>query len=55
MSSLVLELQRDAIDPSVSPLNLLRKALIVARKLGIVEFQQWIELELNGYNGQPIP
>jgi hypothetical protein len=55
MSSIVLELQRDAITPSVSILNLLRKALIVARKLGLSEFQQWIELELNGYNGQAIP
>jgi hypothetical protein len=33
MSSLVLELQRDALDPSISVLNLLRKALVVAKKL----------------------
>lgn len=56
MSSLVLELQRDALDPSVSVLSLLRKALVVARKLGIKEFWEWIELELNGYsNGAKIP
>ncbi len=49
MDSLILELQRDVIDPSISVLSLLRKALIVAKKLGIQEFENWIELELNGY------
>lgn len=55
MSSLVLELQADALDPSVSVLNLLRKALVVAKKLGVQEFQSWIELELDGYDDMPIP
>ncbi len=55
MSSLVLELQWDALNPSVSALTLLRKALVVATKLNIEEFQEWIELELNGYKGEPIP
>lgn len=55
MSAIVLELQQDALNPSVSALNLLRKALVVATKLNIEEFQQWIELELNGYKGAPIP
>lgn len=55
MNSLVLELQTDALNPSISVLNLLRKALVVARKLDIKEFQEWIELELNGYNGNSIP
>ncbi|MBD1934161.1 MULTISPECIES: hypothetical protein [Cyanophyceae] len=49
MESLIVELQRDATEPSVSVLNLLRKALVVARKLRIQEFKKWIELELNGY------
>jgi hypothetical protein len=49
MESLILELQRDALEPSISILNLLRKSLVVARKLSIQEFQEWIELELNGY------
>ena len=56
MSSLVIELQTDAINPSVSILNLLRKALVVAKKLGIKDFEDWIELELNGYTDtQSIP
>ncbi|MBN3892791.1 MAG: hypothetical protein HWQ43_27890 [Nostoc sp. JL31] len=49
MSSLVFELQTDALNSSVSVLSLLRKALVVAKKLGIQEFDNWIELELNGY------
>jgi len=55
VSSLVLELQGDAVNPSISVLNLLRKALVVATKLDIAEFQEWIELELKGYNGYFIP
>lgn len=55
MSSLIQELQQEAYNPSVSVLDLLRKALIVATKLNITEFQEWIELELKGYQGQPIP
>ncbi|MEQ9485293.1 AbiTii domain-containing protein [Coleofasciculus sp. F4-SAH-05] len=49
MGSLVLELQRDALNPEISVLVLLRKALFVARKVNIQEFQQWVEKELNGY------
>ncbi|MEG4533665.1 AbiTii domain-containing protein [Microcoleus sp. D2_18a_D3] len=52
MGSLVLELQRDALNPEISVLVLLRKALVVARKLNIQEFQQWVEKELNGYPGR---
>ncbi|MCM0590477.1 MAG: hypothetical protein HEQ19_15755 [Gloeotrichia echinulata CP02] len=55
MSSLIQELQQEAYNPSVSVLDLLRKALIVATKLNITEFQEWIELELKGYQDQPIP
>ena len=35
MGSLVLELQRDALNPETSVLALLRKALVVAKKLKI--------------------
>ncbi len=49
MASLVLELQREALNSTVPVTDLLRKALVVARKLGIKEFQAWIEYELNGY------
>jgi hypothetical protein len=50
MTSLVEELQKDALNSSVSVLDLLRKALVVATKLNIDEFKEWIELELKGYS-----
>lgn len=39
----------ECLDSSVSILEILRKALVVARKLGVKDFQAWIEKELNGY------
>ena len=50
MDSLVLELQREAMDSSVPIADLLRKAKTVAVKLDIKEFQDWIEKESNGYS-----
>lgn len=52
MSSVIVELQREALDQNVSVSELLRKALIVARKLKLVELQKWIENELNGYKDE---
>jgi hypothetical protein len=49
MTSVVIELQREALDRNVPVSDLLRKALIVARKLKLAAFQEWIENELNGY------
>jgi hypothetical protein len=49
MSSLVLQLQGECLDSSVSILEILRKALVVAQKLGVKDFQAWAERELNGY------
>lgn len=50
MSGLVLELQRDAMDKSVDVSDLLRKAMVVSRKLGINEIEGWIKKELSGYD-----
>lgn len=50
MAGLVLELQKDAMESSVPITELLRKAFVVAKKLGIKEFQDWIQCELNGYD-----
>lgn len=55
MSFLVLELQEDTLNSAVSTLDVLRKALVVAKKLGIEEFQKWIELELKGYYDLSVP
>lgn len=49
MPSLVEELQRDALDQSVSLTELLQKCLVVAIKLEIDEFASWARLELDGY------
>ncbi len=49
MSSLVLELQRDALNPRVPVSNLLRKALVAARKLGLIDLETWVRSKLNGY------
>ncbi|MGI9533388.1 MAG: hypothetical protein ACR2NW_00420, partial [Thermodesulfobacteriota bacterium] len=50
MSSVILELQNDALNKDVSVTDLLRKASVVARKLKITEFEKWIQSELNGYS-----
>lgn len=55
MSSLVLELQHEAMDPQVNVTDLLRKALVVATKLDLNEFLTWIEHELRGYENTPPP
>ena len=54
-SSLVLELQRLATDKTNDITDLLRKALLVASKLKVEDFKQWIENELHGYESRPVP
>ncbi|MFC8685918.1 hypothetical protein [Brevibacillus porteri] len=54
--SLVLELQRKAINGTESITNLLRMALMVSKKLKVNEFEQWLNQEINGYsNNKDIP
>lgn len=50
MSSIILELQNEASNSNSSVSDLLRKAKIVAVKLGLDDFLKWIENELNGYD-----
>jgi hypothetical protein len=50
-TKLVLELQRDALDSRVPVADLLRKALVVATKLGVKDLQAWVAKEMNGYWG----
>ncbi len=50
MSSLIIELQQNALDPQIEVTSLLRKALVAARKLGVKEFEDWISAELQGYS-----
>src|SRR4051794_29643027 len=49
LNSIVLELQRDALDPNAKVSDLLRKAMVVARKLRINELEGWLKFEVNGY------
>jgi len=49
MTGLVLELQRDALNSEIKVSNLLQKALVVSKKLGIIEIEEWLNKELNGY------
>lgn len=49
MSAAILEIQRESMDRTVPLSDLLRKAFVVAKKLGLEGFQQWIQAELNGY------
>ena len=55
MTSLVEELQREALDPKVGVADLLRKALVVATKLNLRKFRSWVEKELNGYTNGDVP
>jgi hypothetical protein len=56
MPSLVLQLQADCLDSDIPLLDVLRKALVVARKLSLADAQTWIEKELGGYkSGDIIP
>ena len=55
MPALVPELVNAAIDASVSPGDLLRRALVVARRLAVPELVDWISSELNGYYSGEVP
>lgn len=50
MSSIVLELQKEIINGDCDIINVLRKAHIIAVKLNLTEFDDWITKELNGYD-----
>ncbi len=47
---IVLELQKDCLNTSVSANSILRKAKVIASKLNLSDLRQWIDCELNGYN-----
>lgn len=51
---IVIELQREALDESISIESLMRKAYLVARKLNLKDFEEWISQEQNGYK-QEVP
>lgn len=52
MGSIVLDLQQEIISKECDIVTALRKAHLIAIKLGLVEFDEWICNELNGYPNQ---
>ncbi len=50
MDSIVLELQQEVLKPDCNILNALRKAHLIASKLKLLEFDMWLQSELNGYS-----
>jgi hypothetical protein len=50
---LILQIQQAAIDSSSSVTEALRKAKLACTKLGLTEFGDWVDRELNGYMGIP--
>lgn len=54
--TLLREIQRDAVDPTVDLPTLLRKCKILASRLGNENFKNWVDNELNGYdNPEQLP
>jgi hypothetical protein len=49
MNPVVIELQHDALNRDIPVTDLCRKAYVVARKLKITEFKEWLKDELDGY------
>ena len=45
MYGIVLELQKEAMDSNADIESLLRKAYVIARKLKLLEFEEWIQCE----------
>jgi len=55
MVAIVLQLQQEALDQKIPVSDLLLKALVISRKLGLHEFQEWVNNELSGYRGKDAP
>lgn len=52
MEGIVIELEKEALDEKISVELLLRKAYLVARKLKLKDFEEWINKEQSGYKGK---
>lgn len=52
MGSIVLELQNEIVTSNCDVVNVLRRAHLIASKLKLIDFDQWIQYELNGYPNQ---
>lgn len=52
MTSLISEIQRDALDSSIPIESLLRQVKLAAAKLQLETLEVWVEQELSGYRGE---
>jgi hypothetical protein len=52
MVAIIEQIQRDAVDDQVRISTLLRKVKLAAAKLGLGTIEDWVESELNGYDGR---
>ena len=55
MGGIVLELQKEAMDKNADIESLLRKSYVIARKLKLSEFEEWIQCEQEGYEKKEVP
>lgn len=55
MAGIIHDLQNNLISDQCDILSSLRKAKVIAAKLNLVEFETWIDQELNGYQGNTAP
>ena len=55
MNGIVFELQKEAMDKKADIESLLRKSYVIARKLKLPEFQEWIQCEQEGYGKKEVP
>lgn len=55
MKGIVFELQNAALDEEVGLESLLRKAYLIAKKLKLSRFEEWLKHEQNGYEEYEIP
>lgn len=47
MAGIVLDLQKEILSPNCDIVNVLRNAHLIAVKLKLSDFDQWIQYELN--------
>jgi hypothetical protein len=52
--NLIQEIQREILDPSTQLSSILRKAKVMAYRLGNVKFKDWVNDELDGYHEREI-
>jgi hypothetical protein len=51
---LILQIQQAALDSNASVTDALRRAKLACAKLGLAEFGEWVDRELNGYMDIPV-